>query len=57
MSDTASFSVRVPRELHDELAQIAEQDRRSVSNLIRVALEDFASEQRREHPVAVQHRS
>jgi predicted transcriptional regulator len=47
MSDTASFSVRVPRELHEELAALADQDRRSVSNLIRLALEDYASEQRR----------
>jgi hypothetical protein len=47
MRDTASFSVRVPRELHEELAAIAEQDRRSVSNVIRNVLEDFAGQQRR----------
>jgi predicted transcriptional regulator len=43
----ASFSVRVPRELREEFDCIAEQDRRSVANVVRIALEDYAGQQRR----------
>jgi predicted transcriptional regulator len=45
--NTPTLSVRVPQPLRDQLEQIAEQDRRPLASLVRNALEDFASEQRR----------
>jgi predicted transcriptional regulator len=45
--NTPTLSVRIPLGLRDQLEQIAEQDRRPLSNLVRLALEDYASEQRR----------
>jgi predicted transcriptional regulator len=45
--EKAILSVRIPSPLRDQLEQIAEQDRRPLSNLIRNALQDYASEQHR----------
>jgi predicted HicB family RNase H-like nuclease len=36
-----TLSIRIPEELHKALVELAEQDRRSLNNLIVVILEDF----------------
>jgi predicted DNA-binding protein len=37
----------LPADLRDQLEQLAEQDRRPLATFVRLALEDYASEQRR----------
>jgi hypothetical protein len=42
--------VSLPQPLRDQLEQLAEQDRRPLATFVRLALQDFADEQRRDHP-------
>lgn len=48
---TKTQSMRVPADVLAEMAKIAKVERRSLSNLVRVVLEDWVAEWKVEHDV------
>jgi predicted DNA-binding protein len=48
--NTPTLSVRVPQPLREQLEELALQDRRPLSNFVRLVLQDYAETQRREEP-------
>jgi len=47
---SATVSARVPEELHKQVTQIAEAERRKVSNVVEMALESFVKQYTELHP-------
>jgi len=52
MSDTRQISVRISRETLANLAQQAERDRRTISNYVRVLIDDAVQDRNQSHPQA-----
>lgn len=48
--ESATVSARVPVELHKQVVQIAEVERRKVSNVVEMALECFVKQYTELHP-------
>ncbi len=44
MAKSTTFSVRLPEELRDEIAKIAQKENRSLAYVIKEAVEEYASE-------------